>query len=79
MNVYKESCPSLDVTELFIDPNELAYPVDTPRERIVYSVKDILSAMYKREDFLVNATGIRHTKLKRILPYESLSSSHLSL
>ncbi|XP_019849916.1 PREDICTED: uncharacterized protein LOC109580806 [Amphimedon queenslandica] len=45
----------------------------------MYSVKDILSALYKREDFLVNATGIRHTKLKRILPCESLSSSHLSL
>ena len=80
MSVYKESCPSLEVKELVIDPKELAYPVNTPRERTVYSVKDILSSIYKREDFLVNATGIRHTKLKRILPYESLSDiSHLSL
>uniref|UniRef100_A0A1X7SLB2 Uncharacterized protein n=1 Tax=Amphimedon queenslandica TaxID=400682 RepID=A0A1X7SLB2_AMPQE len=30
MSVYKESCPSLEVKELVIDPKELAYPVNTP-------------------------------------------------
>ena len=80
MSVYKESCPSLEVKELVIEPKELAYPVNTPRERTVYSVKDILSAIDKREEFLVNATGTRHTKLREILPDESLSDiSNLSL
>ena len=80
MSIYKESCPRLEVEELVIDPKELAYPVNTPRERTVYSVKDILSAIVKRELFLVNATGTRHTKLKEILPDESLSDiSNLSL
>ena len=80
VSVYKESCPSLEVKELVIDPKELAYPVNTPRERTVYSVKDILSAIDKREEFLVNATGTRRTGLKEILPDESLSDiSNLSL
>ena len=80
MSVYKESCPSLEVKELVIDPKELAYPVNTPREGTVYSVKDILSAIDKREEFLVNATGTRRTGLKEILPDESLSDiSNLSL
>ena len=73
--VYKESCPSLEVKELVIDPKELAYPVNTPRERTVFSVKNILSAIDKREEFLVNATGICRKELKEILPNESLSSN----
>uniref|UniRef100_A0A1X7U958 Death domain-containing protein n=2 Tax=Amphimedon queenslandica TaxID=400682 RepID=A0A1X7U958_AMPQE len=79
MSVYKESCPSLEVKELVIDPKELAYPVNTPRERTVYSVKDVMSAIDKREEFLVNANGTCE-ELKRILPDESLSDiSNLSL
>ena len=80
MSVYKESCPSLEVKELVIDPKELAYPVNTPREKTVYSVKAMLSAIVKKEEFLVNATGTRRTGLKEILPDESLSDiSNLSL
>ena len=80
MSIYKESCPSLEVKELVIDPKELAYPVNTPRERTVYSVRDLMSAIVKREEFLVNATGTRRTGLKEILPDESLSDiSNLSL
>ena len=80
MSVYKESCPSLEVKELVIDPKELAYPVNTPRERTVYSVKAVMSSVVKREVFLVNATGTRRTGLKEILPDESLSDiSNLSL
>ena len=73
MSVYKESCPSLEVKELVINPKELAYPANTPRERTVYSVKAVMSAIVKREEFLVNATGTRRTGLKEILPDESLS------
>ena len=73
MSVYKESCPSLEVKELVIDPKELAYPVNTPRERTVYSVKDILSAIDKREEFLVKSDGTKGEKVKKILPNESLS------
>ena len=80
MSVYKESCPSLEVKELVIDPKELAYPVNTPRERTVYSVKDILSAIVKREEFLVKSDGTKGEKVKEILPDESLSDiSNLSL
>ena len=79
MSVYKESCPSLEVKELVIDPKELAYPVNTPRERTVYSVKDILSTIDKRDDCLVHDNGTS-TELKEILPDESLSDiSNLSL
>ena len=80
MSVYKESCPSLEIKELVIDPKELAYPVNTPRERTVYSVKDILSAIDKREEFLVKSDGTKGEKVKEILPDESLSDiSNLSL
>ena len=79
MSIYKESCPSLEVKELVIDPKELAYPVNTPRERTVYSVKAMMSAIDKREDCLVHDNGTS-TKLKEILPDESLSDiSNLSL
>ena len=79
MSVYKESCPSLEVKELVIDPKELAYPVNTPRERTVYSVKAVLSAAVEQRPFLVT-TGTRRTGLKEILPDESLSDiSNLSL
>ena len=79
MSVYKESCPSLEVKELVIDPKELAYPVNTPRERTVYSVKAVLSAVDKCMPFLPT-TGIKSPNLKEILPDESLSDiSKLSL
>ena len=79
MSVYKESCPSLEVKELVIDPKELVYPVNTPRERTVYSVKAVLSAVVEQRPFLVT-TGTRRTELNEILPVESLSDiSNLSL
>uniref|UniRef100_A0A1X7UAQ4 Death domain-containing protein n=1 Tax=Amphimedon queenslandica TaxID=400682 RepID=A0A1X7UAQ4_AMPQE len=79
MSVYKESCPSLEVKELVIDPKELAYPVNTPRERTVYSVKAVLSAVVEQRPFLVT-NGTRRTGLKKILADESLSDiSNLSL
>ena len=79
MSVYKESCSSLEVKELVIDPKELAYPVNTPRERTVYSVKAVLSAAVEQRPFLVT-TGTKRTGLKEILPDESLSDiSKLSL
>uniref|UniRef100_A0A1X7TNB4 Uncharacterized protein n=1 Tax=Amphimedon queenslandica TaxID=400682 RepID=A0A1X7TNB4_AMPQE len=79
MSVYKESCPSLEVKELVIDPKELVYPVNTPRERTVYSVKAVLSALVEQRPFLVT-TGTKRTELKEILPDESLSDiSNLSL
>ena len=79
MSVYKESCPSLEVKELVIDPKELAYPVNTLRERTVYSVKAVISAAVEQRPFLVT-TGTRRTELKEILPDESLSDiSNLSL
>ena len=79
MRISRKCCPSLEVKELVIDPKELAYPVNTPRERTVYSVKAVLSAAVKQRPFLIT-TGTRRTELKEILPDESLSDiSNLSL
>ena len=72
MSVYKESCPSLEVKELVIDPEKLDYPVNTPRERTVYSVKAILSAINEGQSFAASDTGIIRRELKSILPDESL-------
>ena len=78
MSVYENSCPSLKVKELVIDPKELAYLVNTPRERTVYDVCDLLSAIKEGRPFLVSDKG--HKELKEILPDESLSDiSNLSL
>ena len=78
MSVYKNSCPSLKVKELYIDPNELAYPVNTPRERTLYDVYDLLSAIKEERPFLVSDKG--HKELKEIVPDESLSDiSNLSI
>ena len=78
MSVYKESCPSLEVEELAIDPEELDYPVKTPRERTMYSVHGVLSAIAAGRRYLVHTKGQR--ELKSILTGESLSDiSNLSL
>ena len=78
MSVYKDSCPSLKVEELVIDPKELAYPVNTPRERTLYDVchSDLLSG----KPFLVSKKRNKQLNLMEILPDESLSDlSNLSL
>ena len=69
---YNESCPSLEVKELVIDPKELDYPVNTPRERTVYSVRDVMSAINEGRPFAVSDTGIKRREVKSILPDESL-------
>ena len=80
MSVYKESCPSLEVEELVIDPEELSYPVKTPRERTHYKVKEIMSDIVKKKDFWVDATGTRQKEIKSILTNESLSDiSNISI
>ena len=73
VSIYKESCPSLKVEELVIDPEELSYPVKTPRERTVYSVHSILSAIVEGRPFIVTTIG--HKELKSILPDESVSDN----
>ena len=57
LRLYKESCPSLEVEELVIDPEELSYPVKTPRERTVYSVHGVLSAIAAGQCYLVHIKG----------------------
>ena len=73
VSIYKESCPSLKAEMLVIDPEELSYPVKTPRERTVYSVHSILSAIVEGRPFIVTTNG--HKKLKSILPDESVSDN----
>uniref|UniRef100_A0A1X7UIW9 Uncharacterized protein n=1 Tax=Amphimedon queenslandica TaxID=400682 RepID=A0A1X7UIW9_AMPQE len=77
MNVYKESCPSLKVEELIIDPEELAYPVNRLRKKTVYGVFNLLSAIIsKKRRYLV--CDKRQKKLKEILPDESLILADIS-
>ena len=75
ITVCKESCPSLNVEELVIDPKELDYPVITPRERTVYSVKDVISHAREGKPFIVTDTGNVKTELKSILTDESFSDN----
>ena len=75
VRLYKESCPSLEVEELVIDPEELSYPVKTPRERTVYSVSEVMSCIVEQSHYLVSATGTRQRELKSILTDESLSDN----
>ena len=75
ITVCKESCPSLNVEELVIDPKELDYPVNTPRERTVYSVKDVISHAREGKPFIVTDTGSVKTELKSILTDESFSDN----
>ena len=78
VRLYKESCPSLEVEELVIDPEELSYPVETPRERTVHNVYTVLLAAVKGQCYHVT-TKIQR-ELKSILTDESLSNiSNLSL
>ena len=75
-----ESCPSLEVKEFVIDPEELSYPVKTPRKRTLYSVKDVISFILSNQDYIVNATGTKAVELKSVLTDESLSDiNNLSL
>ena len=73
ITVCKESCPSLNVEELVIDPKELDYPVNTPRERTVYSAKDVILHAREGKPFIVTDTGNVKTELKSILTDESFS------
>ena len=76
----KESCPSLEVKEFIIDPEELSYLVKTPRERTLHSVKDVISCILSEQKYIVNASGTRAVELKSILTDESLSDiNNLSL
>ena len=75
ITVCKESCPSLNVEELVIDPKELDYPVNTPRERTVYSAIDVISHAREGKPFIVTDTGNVKTELKSILTDESFSDN----
>ena len=79
MSIYKESCPSLEVEELVIDPKKLVYSMNIARERTVYSAKDVMSAITEGRPFTVSDTGIKRRKVKSILPDESLDINNLSL
>ena len=75
ITVCKDSCPSLNVEELVIDPKELDYPMNTPRERTVYSVKDVISHSREGKPFIVTDAGNVKTELKSILTDESFSDN----
>ena len=70
ISIYKESCSSLEVKEFIIDPEELVYPVNVPRERTMYSVNAVLLAIVKGQHYIVTTKGQK--ELRRILKNELL-------
>ena len=65
-----ESCSSLEVKEFIIDPEELVYPVNIPRERTMYCVNAVLLAIVQGQHYIVTSKGQK--ELNRILKNESL-------
>ena len=79
MSVCKESCPYIEVKEFIIDPNDLSYPVEIIKERKIYNVHAVLSAITEGRKFLVTNDPM-HRDLKIIIPDESFSDiGNLSL
>ena len=52
MNVWKESCPSLKLSDFIIDPQDLTYLIDKPTQRTVYNVGDIIYCIIHKKDFV---------------------------
>ena len=52
MNVWKESCPSLKLSDFIIDPQDLTYPIGKPTQRTVYNVQDIIYCIIHEKDFV---------------------------
>ena len=75
----KESCPSLGVKEFIIDPEELSYPVKTPRERTLHSVKDVISCILSKHLYCQCYWYYRAVELKSILTDEPSDINNLSL
>uniref|UniRef100_A0A1X7T876 Uncharacterized protein n=1 Tax=Amphimedon queenslandica TaxID=400682 RepID=A0A1X7T876_AMPQE len=73
MTVCQNSCLNLKVEAFVIDPNCLQHPIDKPKERTVYSVKNFRN---RKEDESVNSTSMIKGKrstgkpLCEILPFE---------
>ena len=52
----------------------------TPRKRTLHSVKDVISCILSKQDYIIYTTGTRAVELKSILTDESLSDiNNLSL
>ena len=73
----RERCPSLEVGEFLIDPEDLEYPVTSPRQRITYSIQSVLSSVAEGRSFLLGAK--RRPKLKRILTDELADIDNISI
>ena len=80
--VQKESCPSLNLLDFVIDPQDLTYPIDKPIQRTVYNVQDIISCIIRKEDFINNKphfNQVRSSKrLEQVLPNESIQLTDIS-
>ena len=73
----REHCPSLEVGEFLIDPEDLRYPMICPRQRITYNIQSVLSSVAEGRSFLMCAK--RRPKLKRILTDEVADISNISI
>ena len=80
--IQKESCPSLNLLDFVIDPQDLTYPIDKPTQRIVYNVQDIISCIIRKKVFINNkphSNKVRSSKrLGQVLPNESIQLTDIS-
>ena len=79
VQVYKESCPSLEAEEFLIDSQELDYPMNNPTERTMYRVKTILRCLSERKPLVVNKKGNQQKKISELLSDDTLDCSNISL
>ena len=78
--VQKESCPSLNLLDFVIDPQDLTYPIDKPIQRTIYNVQDILFCAIKDKEFVINTNDNIQRQLIQLLPNEQLTDiSQLSV
>ena len=69
MNACRKFCSTVKVEAFVVDPNALKYPIEKPKEMVVYHVKNI---RYKKKDAFVNSTppSLSVKRVFEILPDE---------
>ena len=78
MNVWKESCPSLKLSDFIIDPQDLTYPFDKQTQRTVYNVQDIIYCIIKEKDFVSSKPHSNNQigKIKKLSEVLQLTDIH---
>ena len=77
----EELCPGISTTELLIDPSNLSsYPLLSSSELTLYTMADqVVKAVRKDKQFVVDVTGRRKMKLVDALHFEPYLGMHVQL